>query len=286
MMARHCKLLCGYAVLGESARVKGIRRLFLPPVGMQNSVEHLYEEFRHSLWERPENHVPLEKGVPNHSGLPEPAHGGKRWESLEGKPESQRVILCELLSETSCAEWLGFNDLARPDTKPPLRTLAGLIREPGWTNAKNVQKLRMYRAATFIDCLRPNALDWETPCIPDMEWVLEFIDVFTRPGISIAEQTDLIDDLARPRVPLETIVRTARGPRLVLSLSELSSVYETKDLSHEERAIAWDSRSPRPFQPFGRSNLEMHRDKQLTHRWRTAVNHQLKKARALYDSDP
>jgi hypothetical protein len=144
----------------------------------------------------------------------------------------------------------------------------------------------MYRAAAFIDCLRPNALDWETPHIPDMEWVLEFIEVFTRPGISVEDQSDLIEDLSRPRVPLETIGQTTRGSRLELSTSELRYVWETKDLSHDQRAIEWDNRTPKPFQPFGCSNVEMRRDKKLVHRWRVAVNHQLSKARALYDSAP
>jgi hypothetical protein len=143
----------------------------------------------------------------------------------------------------------------------------------------------MYRTAAFIDCLRPNVLDWETPRLLDMEWVLEFIEVFIRPGISDQEQINLIDDLSRPRVSLEAIVRATRGPRLELSPSDLRYVWETRDLSHEERAKAWDNRAPKPFQPFGQSNLEMHRDKKLTHRWRVAVNLQLRKARALYDSD-
>jgi hypothetical protein len=143
----------------------------------------------------------------------------------------------------------------------------------------------MYRAAAFIDCLRPNVLDWETPCIPDMEWVLEFIEIFTRSGISVEEQINLIDDLSRPRVPLETIVRTARGPRLVLSPSELRYVWETRDLSHEERAIAWDNRTPKPFQPLGRCNVEMYGDRKLRDAWRVAVNRQLEKAKALYDPD-
>jgi hypothetical protein len=118
-----------------------------------------------------------------------------------------------------------------------------------------------------------------------MVWVLEFIEVFTRPGISIEEQTDLIDDLSRPPVPLETIVRTARGPRLVLSPSELRYVWETRDLSHDERAITWDNRTPKPFRPLGRSNVEMYGDRKLRDAWRVAVNRQLDKAKALYDPD-
>jgi len=141
----------------------------------------------------------------------------------------------------------------------------------------------MYRAAAFVDCLRPNVLDWQTPCIPDMEWVLEFIAVFTYPGISVEDQTDLIDDLSRPQVPLDTITRTTRGPRLELSASELRYVWETRDLSHEARARAWDNRSPNPFYPFDRPNLEIFQDKKLWQRWRVAVNYQISKARALYD---
>jgi hypothetical protein len=268
--------------------VTGIRRLFLPHVGARGSVKHLFKEFQNSLWDRRRDYqeVPQERRESHHSRLHAIAREARqRREFLTGKPELRREVLCELLGEESCTEWLGFNDLARPDTKPPLRRLAVLVREPDWTHAENVHKLRMYRAAAVIDCLRPNVLDWETPRIRDMEWVLEFIEVFTRPGISIEEQTALIDDLSRPRVPLETIVRTARGPRLALSPAELRYVWETRDLSHEERAIAWDNRTPRPFQPLGRCNVEMYGDKKLRDAWRVAVNRQLDKAKALYDPD-
>jgi hypothetical protein len=269
--------------------VMAIRRLFLPHVGMRGSVRHLFEEFQNSLWDRRENYqdAPQERRAPDHSQLHELTPGArKRREFLTGKPESQREVLCELLSEAGCAEWLGFNDLARPDTRPPLRSLAGLIREPDWTDTKNVHKLRMYRAAAFIDCLRPNVLDWETPRIPDMEFVLEFIEVFTRPGISVEEQTDLIDDLSRHSVPLEKIVQAERAPRRQLSLNDLRYVWETRELSHEERAATWDNRTPKPFRPFGRSNVEMHRDKNLAQNWRVAVNNQIKNAKKLFDSDP
>ena len=268
----------------------GIRRLFLPHVGMQDSVKHLFEEFQNSLWDRREKYqddVPEKRRPSDHSRLHELAPGVReRWEFLTGKPELQREVLCELLSEESCAEWLGFNDLARPDTKPPLRSLAGLIREPGWTHTENKHKLRMYRAAAFIDYLRPNVLDWETPRIPDMEWVLEFIEVFTRPGISVEDQTNLIDDLSRPQISLEKIVQTERGPRRQLSLDDLRYVWETRELSHEERAATWDNRAPKPFQPFDRSNVEMYRDKNLAQNWRAAVNNQIKNAKKLFDSDP
>jgi hypothetical protein len=262
--------------------------LFLPHVGTRSSVKHLFEEFQNSLWDRRGNYqdVPRERRASDHSGLHEPALGAsKRREFLTSKPESQQEVLCELLSEASCAEWLGFNDLARPDTKPPLRSLAALIREPGWTETKNVHKLRMYRAAAFVDCLRPNVLDWETPCIPDMEWVLEFIGIFTRPRISIDEQRDLIFDLSRPGIPLETIVQSQRESPFRLSLEDLRYVWETRELSHEERATVWDSRAPKPFQPFGRSNLEMfcNKDKKVGQRWRVAVNYQISKAKARYD---
>ncbi len=263
---------------GRFRLVKGIRRLFLPHVGTRSPVKHLFEDFQNSFWGRRENYqdVPQERRASDHSRLHEQARRApQRNGFLLDELESFREVLRDLLSEESCTEWLGFNDLARPDTKPPLRRLAVLVREPDWTHAENVHKLRMYRAAAFIDCLRPNVLDWETPCIPDMEWVLEFIEVFTRPGIPIEEQTSLIDDLSRPRVPLETIVRTVRGPRLVLSPAELRYVWETRDLSHEERAIAWDNRTPRPFQPLGRCNVEMYGDKKLRDTWRVAVNRQL-----------
>ena len=231
----------------------GIRRLFLPHVAMRGSVKHLFEEFQNSLWDRRENYqdVPRERRASDHSHLHELAHGArKRREFLAGKPEIQREGLCELLSEQSCAEWLGFNDLAHPDTKPPLRRLAGLVREPNSTKTENIHKLRMYRAAAFIDCLRPNVLDWQTPRIADMEWVVEFIELFTRPGISVEDQTNLIDDLSRTQVPLETIVQTTRGPRTRLSPADLRYIWETRNLSHEERAIAWDNRNPNAFHPF------------------------------------
>jgi hypothetical protein len=255
---------------------------------MRTSVKHLFEEFQNSLWDGRENYqnVPQERGPSDHFQMHELAPGGsKRRGFLTGKPELQREVLCEFLWEESCAEWLGFNDLARPDTRPPVRSLGGLIREPDWTDTENIHKLRMYRAAAFVDCLRPNVLDWETPRISDMEWVLEFIKVFTRPGISVEDQTNLIEDLSRPQVPLEKIVQTTRGPRSRLSPADLRYIWETRNLSHEERAIAWDNRNPNPFHPFDRPNLEFFRDKKLWQRWRVAVNYQKSKAKALYDRE-
>ncbi len=143
----------------------------------------------------------------------------------------------------------------------------------------------MYRAAAFVDSLRPNAIDWETPRISDMEWVLEFIEAFTLSGISVEDQIDLIDDLSRPQVPLDTITRTSRGPRIELSASELRYVWETRDLSHEARATAWDNRIPKPFQPLDRSNVEMYRDKKLRDAWRAAVNRLLTKAKVSHAPD-
>jgi hypothetical protein len=268
--------------------LKGIRRLFLPHVGMRGSVKHLFEEFQNSLWDRRKNYqdVPEERRKSHHSRLHQIAHGERQRRAfLPGELRSLREVLCELLSEVSCGEWLGFNDLARPDTKPPLRRLAGLIRESDWTDTENIHKLRMYRAAAFVDCLRPNVLDWETPRIPDMEWVLEFIGDFTRPEIPIEDQIDLIDDLSRPQVPLDTIVQTPRGPRSRISPADLRYIWETRSLSHEERAIAWDNRNPNPFRPFDRPNLEIFQDKKLWQRWRVAVNYQIRKAKALYDPE-
>lgn len=268
--------------------MKGIRRLFLPHVGARRSVKHLFEEFQNSLGDRRKESLELlvEIRESDHGRVGGIGRGARqRAEFLPGELESLREVLCELLSEESCAEWLGFNDLARPDELPRARPLAGLIREPDWTDAENMHKLRMYRAAAFIDCLRPNVLDWETPHIPDMEWVLQFVNAFTRHNISGEEQSDLIADIARPRVPLSKITKPGRRERLQLTPSDLRYVWETRNLSHEERAKAWDSRTPRPFQPFGRPNLEFFRDKKLWQRWRVAVNYQISKAKALYEQD-
>jgi hypothetical protein len=267
----------------------GIRRLFLPHVGMRGSVKHLFEEFQNSLWDRRENYqdVPDERRESHHSRLHQIANEARQRRAFQpGELHSLRGVLCELLSEESCREWLGFNDLSRPDTLPPSRFLASLVREPDWADAGNIHKLRMYRAAAFIDCLRPNVLDWETPRIPDMELVLEFIAVFNRPGIPVEDQIDMIDDLSRPLIGLEKIVQSERAPRTQLSLDDLRYVWKTAELSYEARAIAWDNRTPKPFHPFGRSNVEMYRDKNLAQNWRVAVKYQIKKAKKLFGSDP
>jgi hypothetical protein len=56
-------------------------------------------------------------------------------------------------------------------------------------------------------------------------------------------------------------------------------------LSHEARAIAWDSRIPKPFQPLDRSNVEMYRDKKLRDAWRSAVNRLQTKAKLSFGLD-
>jgi hypothetical protein len=255
---------------------------------MKGSVKHLFREFQNSLGDRRREYkeVPQDRRESPHSRLHKIVHETReRSKFLPDELALLRGFLCELLSEESCAEWLGFNDLSRPDTLSPSRLLASLVREPDWTDAENIHKLRMYRAAAFVDCLRPDALDWETPRIPDMEWVLEFIEAFTRRGISVVEQTNLIEDASRPQVSLETIVQTTRGPRLQLSPADLRYIWETRNLSHEERAIAWDNRNPQPLHLFDRPNVEVFRDKKLWQRWRVAVNYQISKAKALYERE-
>ena len=273
---------------GSLGLLIGIRRLLLPQTGVRGSVKYLFREFQNSLGDRrrERKEVPKDRRESPHARLHKMAHGTReRSKFLPDELALLRGFLCELLSEESCAEWLGFNDLSRPDTLPPSRFLASLVREPDWTDAENIHKLRMYRAAAFVDYLRPNVIDWETPRISDMEWVLEFIEAFTLSGISVKDQIDLIDDLSRPQVPLDTITRTSRGPRIELSASELRYVWETRDLSHEARAIAWDNRIPKPFQPLDRSNVEMYRDKKLRDAWRAAVNRLLTKAKVSQAPD-
>jgi hypothetical protein len=135
--------------------VKGIRRLFLPRVGNRGSVKHLFEEFQNSLWDRRESHqdVPQEGRASDPSRLHGLAHG-ERKEFLKGKFDSPREVLCEILSEESCAEWLGFNDLARLDTKPHLRRLAGLVREPDWTDAENIHNTFKEQAEWWLKEIR------------------------------------------------------------------------------------------------------------------------------------
>jgi hypothetical protein len=210
----------------------------------------------------------------------------ERGEFLPKELESLRKLLCELLDEENCAEWLGYNDLSRPDTLPPMRLLAGFIRELDWTNQENVDKLRLYRTAAFIEFLRPGVIDWETPHIVSMELVGKFIDVFTRPGISAEEQKDLIDDLSRPGVPLEEITTTERGHRVRLSARDSRYVRDTSDLPYEALAKAWDERKPTPFQPFDCSNLEMYRSKVLNNKWRASVRRMRLKAKATWNSNP
>ena len=229
---------------------------------MRGSVSHLFRQFQDSLGVRRESEeLPFEAGM-----LAE--------------------LLRALLSEESCEEWLGYHDMDAPDSSPPGRWLSGLILESDWTVEENVHKLRLYRAAAFVDCLRPDALDWVTPSIADMEWVQDFVKVFGRPGISLEDQSYLIEDLSRPYVPLKMIGRSTRGPRLKLSSSELRYVWETRDLSHAQRAAVWDNRAPKPFSPFGCSNVEMYDGgKKLRNKWSVAVKRLINKAKAAYGVD-
>jgi len=254
-------------------------------VGVQGSVKHLFQQFQDSLGDRRTTwrEYPHERRSSNKSRLQKIVHPAReRGEFLLEELESLRDLLCELLSEDDCAEWLGFNDLSRPDTLPPMRLLAGFIRELGWTDAENIEKLRLYRTAAFIEFLRPAAIDWETPHVQSMELVLKFIKLFTRPGISSEEQTLLIDDLSRPRVPWEKIVTPERRERARFSESDLRYVWDTRGLSHRERAAEWDKRK---FHPFGEPNLKQFEDKKLKQRWLVAVGYQIKKAKALYGQD-
>ena len=97
--------------------MKGIRKLFLPHVGARNSVKHLFEQFQNSLSDRRENYqdIPQERRASGHSRLHELVRDARQRKGfLPDELESLREVLCELLSEKSCAEWLGFNDLSRP----------------------------------------------------------------------------------------------------------------------------------------------------------------------------
>jgi hypothetical protein len=114
----------------------------------------------------------------------------------------------------------------------------------------------------------------------------EFIEVFTRPGISVEDQANLIDDLSRPLISLEKIVQSERAPRVQLSLDDLRYLRDTAELSYEARAVAWDNRTPKPFHPFGRSNVEMYRDKDLSQNWRVTVKYHTEKAKKLFGSHP
>src|SRR5215471_17936216 len=154
---------------------------------MRGSVNHLFEQFQNSLGDERTDwrEHPRERWASRDTRLQEMVRGAReRGEFLPKELTSLRRLLSELLDEENCAEWLGFNDLSRPDTLPPMRLLAGFIRELDWTEAENIEKLRLYRTAAFIESLRPGAIDWETPHVLSMELVLKFIKVFTRPGIS------------------------------------------------------------------------------------------------------
>src|SRR5713101_86163 len=100
-MSGHGTLTCAFFALGRLALVTGIRRLFMPHVGMRGPVKHLFEEFQNSLWDRRENYqdVSQEGRASDHSQLHELAPGArKRREFLTRKPALQRQVLCDLLS--------------------------------------------------------------------------------------------------------------------------------------------------------------------------------------------
>jgi hypothetical protein len=268
--------------------VKGIRRLFLPRVGIKGSVAHMFREFQDSI---EDSRITAGCSGPDQITAKQyrlgdvAAAAHERQEILPAELGALRVILIELLSDEICAEWLGYNYLSRPDEKPLVRPLAPWIREPDWGKEENINKLRIYRAAVFISCIRPDELDWQTPRVADMELVWKFIENFTRPHISAGYQMDMIYDVFNPHVSLERICRPERGPRLNLSDDDIRYIWETRHLSHEDRAAAWDNRSPRPFHPFGRPNVEMYRDQTSQCKWRVAVNRLVKKALLQIDPD-
>src|SRR5258707_12579609 len=149
-MSGHGTLTCAFVALGRLALVKGIRRLFLPHVGMRGSVKHLFEEFRNSLWGGRGNYqdVSEERRQSHHSPLHQIPHGAwQRKAFLPGELQSLREVLCELVSHESCGEWLRFNGLSHPDTLLPSRLLASLIRKPDLADTENIRTLRMYPAA-------------------------------------------------------------------------------------------------------------------------------------------
>src|SRR5690349_14174955 len=107
---------------------------------MQGSVRHLFKEFQNSLGDRRKRflELPHELRASQRTRVDHIIDGARqRGEFLPSEIGELRQVLCELLSNESCAEWLGFNDLSRPDTLPPSRLLASLVREPDWTDEEN-----------------------------------------------------------------------------------------------------------------------------------------------------
>ncbi len=265
--------------------MRGIRRLFVPRVGLRGPVAHLFSQFQDSLADQRKEHEQSneEQRKSRDSRLSSiVADARERGVLLPEDAESLGAILVDLLSKESCAEWLGYEDVVRDDL-PRSRPLAAFVREPDWGREENVEKLRLYRGAAFIDLLRPGLLDWQTPRISDMEWASKLVATFSQPGLQPSEQRDIIYDLFNVKVELKQIAQPTRSPRLRVSGEDLRYVWETRELSHRQRAEAWDSRTPKPFRPFGRSNVEMYEEPQLRARWRTAVNRLRNKAKAAFD---
>lgn len=260
--------------------MNAIRRLFRPEVGLRGSVTHLFEEFQDSLGERRQIDEPVssERRASKNSRVSAIVAAARErgWLLPKEVGELRQIWLC-LLSKDDCEEWLGYRDLLS-DQKPEPRQLANWIRQWDWDKDENVEHLRLFRNAAFIELLRPGALDWQTPNIGEVEVVREIAAVFSRPSGEVDDQRDIIHTLFDPRVRLEQIVKRTRGPRLQVSYEDLYYVWETRALSHEERAREWDERTPKPFKPFGRSNVEMYSVKKLQARWRSAVNRLLAKA--------
>ncbi len=303
--------------------MKVVRRLFPIRVGLRGSVAHLFHEFQCTLGNRRQKqeqrsfserreHIsrikPLDlderqaaprrkpelrvKQIPRVLAIVKAAR--ERGQILQSEVEILREILVVSLSKEDCEEWLGYYELLQPQTGAFVgfvrrnyrdSLLASLAHESDLGSNGNIEKFRLHRAAALIDCFRPGVLDWQTPHVPDLELVLKFVELFTRPSIAHEEQRNLIFDLFNVRIPLEKIVQPERGPRVRPSTADLRYVSETREMSHEERAAAWDTLEPKPFQPFGRPNLEMYSDPKLQSRWRSAVNRLLAKARNLNGPD-
>jgi len=157
---------------GRLALVKGIRRLFLTSRWHGGgSVKHLFREFfRNSLWDQRKDYKEVSQRETLNHIVPITSDSHEAWQRRKFLPaelQSLREMLCGLISEESCAEWLGFNDLAHPDAKPPVRSLAGLIRDPDWTDTDNITQV------AYVPALLPFRLptvrmssNWETPRIP------------------------------------------------------------------------------------------------------------------------
>jgi len=70
-------------------------------------------------------------------------------------------------------------------------------------------------------------------------------ELFTAPGISVEDQTNLIDDLSRTQVPLGDDLYKPRVGRAHGFRPPICATFGNQKLVHEGRAIAWDNRIPR-----------------------------------------